>query len=108
MCAASASTTTWGSGTVRTEAAVFGATQFPWLDLYAKARPETEEQRGLAEDKAHVAAMAPKWRAERQQRFEQAFEEWKAERKRRAEQLFAKLHAEDDQGFPPPSVYFRK
>jgi len=66
------------------------------------------EQRSLAEDKAHVARMAPKWRAERQQRAEQAFEAWKAERQRRAARLFAELYAEEDQGFPPPSAHFRR
>jgi hypothetical protein len=66
------------------------------------------EQRRLAEDKAHVAKMAPKWRAERQQQFDKAFEEWRAERQRRAQRLFAKLYAEQDQAFPPPSAHFRR
>jgi hypothetical protein len=81
-------------------------TAWPWLDLYDGAGPaEPAEQRALADDKRHVAEMAPRWRQQRQQAAEEAFQQWKAERQRRADDLFAELHG--DQQFPTLSEILR-
>jgi hypothetical protein len=82
------------------------ATMSPWLDLYDKAGPETEEQRGLAEDKAHVKRMAPVWKAEAAARLAKKAQAAAAERERVA-RLF---EAEDDRvdKFPTPAEVIRK
>jgi hypothetical protein len=64
------------------------------------------DERSLAEDKKHVAAMAPKWRAERQQRADAAFEQWKRDRKEREARLSTKLNGEE--GFPTPAEHVRR
>jgi hypothetical protein len=90
---------------------------FPWLDLLYGNGPatETEHQRTREADKQRLAEMAPLWREQQRQRREQqrqeaeaAFQQWRAERHKRAERPFAELHAEEDEGFPPPAVHFRK
>lgn len=74
-------------------------TMSPWLDLYGPGR-ETEEQRGRAEDKAHVKRMAPVWKAEAAARLA------KAERER-----VARLFEAEDAGldkFPTPGELIRR
>jgi hypothetical protein len=90
-------------------------TNAPWLSQYYGSTPQGGnektrdnvtglDQRSLEDDKRRLAAMAPRWRAQRRERAEQAFQQWRADRQEHAKRLFAEVNGED-WGFPPPSHF---
>lgn len=76
----------------------------PWLEYY-RGRPAApaEDQRSIERDKAHIAEQAPKWRAQRRERAEQAFQQWRADRAEHVARLFGEVN--EDWSFPPPSHF---
>lgn len=96
-------------------------TNAPWLSQYYGSTPQggrvvavtkkvgiptfpVGDQRSIEDDKRRIREQAPKWRAQRRERAEQAFQQWKADRQQHAAQLFRELNGED-WGFPPPSHF---